>query len=163
MGLRHCCWLVLGSTLRWRLVCMKFIEASCQHRSPGKREASKGWAEGDLETVTSKGSAHPTGSSGAGMFLLKDPELKKKGWPFHPCSHQALLRQWAWPWVSTGQGSRGRYSWYVSISTLPAGRGRHLTVLKVGAPTQWHTTTSIIDSKFKHSRDNQIMVQLPSI
>lgn len=66
---------------------IKFIEGSCQHKSPWKREGSKVWAEGEIETVTSKGSAHPTGSS----FLLNDPELRKEVWPFYPCVNQPLL------------------------------------------------------------------------
>ena len=134
-------------TPRWRLVFIKFIEGSCQHKPPWKREGSKVWAEGEIETVTSKGSAHPTGSS----FLLNDPELRKE------VRQPAAAGQWAWPWVSTGQGSRGRYSWCQYRHCQQVGE-EILRVLKVGAwESQWHTTASIIDSKFEHSRENQIM------
>lgn len=56
----------------------------------------QGWARGEMETVTSKGSAHPPGSSGAGMVLQNDPALRKEVWPFYPFINQLLGLGWAW-------------------------------------------------------------------
>lgn len=66
----------------------------------GKKQ---GWSEGEIETVASNDSAHPTGSSSAGMFLQSDLSTTA------PTSHRiwAVLGQWAWPQVNTvGPGER---------------------------------------------------------
>lgn len=61
LGLGHCCWLVLGDTWRWRLVCTKLLEGR-SHQSPWapinplppipvEESRERGWAEGEVETV----------------------------------------------------------------------------------------------------------------
>lgn len=148
LGLRHCCWLVLGNTLQWRFVCMRLLRGALSITPWGRaKEARVG--RGGSWNSHNKG----PGPSREKLWYKNGPlewsRIEERSLAFLRLSQSATGSRlcsgsWHGPGWVQGEALEGDILCKCChLSILPAAGGANASVLKVRGIGVWAACHSI--------------------